>query len=78
MKKTSYQRALDYLLHTPAAELVATFSRGVAEYYLWPRGGAVSVKDALALIERPDVVPGSRGLLDGCPQSWVVLRQGAL
>jgi hypothetical protein len=72
------KRALDYLLHVPDAYLRKMHGKGGArEYWLFPDGGQVAEKHALVIIERPDIVVRDRGLIDGYPQSWCVLGQGA-
>jgi hypothetical protein len=74
----SQKPPVDYLLHVPDAYLRKMHGRGgTREYWLFPAGGQVSEKDALAIIARPDIVVRDRGLLDGCPQSWGVLRHSA-
>jgi hypothetical protein len=68
---TGLKRAIDYLLHTPGSYLRKMHGRSGAprEYWLFPGGGQVTEKDALAIIVRPDIVERDRGLLDDCPQS---------
>ena len=73
----SQKQSVDYLLHVPDAYLRKMNGKGgTREYWLFPAGGQVSEKDALAIIARPDIVVRDRGLLDDCPQSWGVLQHG--
>jgi hypothetical protein len=73
----SQKQSADYLLHVPDAYLRKMHGKGGRrEYWLFPAGGQVSEKDALAIIARPDIVVRDRGLLDDCPQSWGVLQHG--
>jgi hypothetical protein len=72
------KQSADYLLLVPDAYLSKMHGKGgTREYWLFPAGGQVSEKDALAIIARPDIVVRDRGLLDDCPQSWGVLQAGA-
>ena len=68
------RQAVD-LLHRPDTRLMVMHTRDGDEFYIVP-GGRVDARDALKILERPDVRSFDDGLFPGHSQQWRMLREG--
>jgi hypothetical protein len=61
------------LLHRADTRLMVMHSRDGDEFYVVP-GGRVDARDALKILERPDVRSFDDGLFPGHSQQWRICR----
>ena len=67
------RQAVD-LLHRPGVRLMVMHGcNGSDEFYIVP-GGRVDSRDALKILERPDIRSFDDGLFPGHPQQWRMSR----
>jgi len=61
------------LLHRADTRLMVMHSRDGDEFYVVP-GGRVDARDALKILERPDIKSFDDGIFPGHPQQWHMSR----
>jgi hypothetical protein len=66
------KQAVD-LLHRADTRLMVMHGRDGDEFYIVP-GGRLDARDALKILERPDIKSFDDGLFPGCPQQWRMSR----
>lgn len=66
------RQAVD-LLHRPGVRLMVMQGRDGDEFYVVP-GGRLDARDALKILERPDIRSFDDGLFPGHPQQWRMSR----
>ena len=67
-----FQKAVD-LLHRADTRLMLMHGRDGQEFYIVP-GGRVDARDALKILERPDIKSFDDGIFPGHPQQWHMSR----
>ena len=66
------RKALD-LLHQPGTRLMLMHGRDGDEFYVVP-GGRLDARDALKILESPDIKSFNDGFFSNCPQQWRLSR----
>ena len=66
------RKALD-LLHRPGTRLMVMHGHDGDEFYVVP-GGRLDARDALKILESPDIKSFDDGLFPGQPQQWRMSR----
>ena len=61
------------LLHRADTRLMVMHGRDGDEFYVVP-GGRLDARDALKILERPDIKAFNDGLFPGCSQQWHMSR----
>ena len=62
------------LLHRADTRLMLMHGRGGDEFYIVPGGGRLDARDAVKILERPDIKSFDDGLFPGHPQQWRMCR----